>query len=114
MGNISFQPSGKVIKARTGTKLIYAAHNARVMIPQRCGGRASCLMCKVVVEEGSLQAITPLEANKLSPSELALGVRLACQAKVAQKSCVVRIPDSKLKSVVAQALQRLKEEQTEG
>ncbi len=111
MAKLTIWPAGKVMKVRPGQSLIQAARSARVVIPQRCGGHASCLMCKVVVEEGELAPPTALERRKLSEEALATGIRLACQAKTVDRDCVVRIPENKLKSVIAAALKRQAAEQ---
>jgi 2Fe-2S ferredoxin len=111
MPRIIFQPLGKTVKARLGQTIIQLARSARLIIPQRCGGHASCLMCKIVVEQGLVQKPTALEQRKLSEADLAAGIRLACQARVDRFDCTIRIPENKLKSVVAQALQQLKQKQ---
>lgn len=110
MSKVTFLPSGKTVKARQGQTLVSVAGSARVVIPQRCGGHASCLMCKVVLETGELSLPTALEVRKLAESDLEHGLRLGCQAKVTSKDCTVRIPESRLKSVVQAALLRQKEE----
>ncbi|MFD2371782.1 2Fe-2S iron-sulfur cluster-binding protein [Brevibacillus sp. GCM10020057] len=106
MGKITFLPSGKSIKARPGQTLVSAAAAARVVIPQRCGGHASCLMCRVVLEKGELSAPSALERRKMPENDLLEGIRLGCQAKATDKDCTVRIPESRWKSVVQAALER--------
>jgi len=113
MGKMTFLPSGKSTKARAGQSVVSAAGSARVVIPQRCSGQASCLMCRVVLEQGELMEPTALELRKLSPQDLAQGIRLGCQAKATQKDCVIRIPENRLKSVIQAALQRQREEENE-
>lgn len=113
MGKVTFVPSGKSIKARAGQTLVSAAAAARVVIPQRCGGHASCLMCRVVLESGELSAPSALEQRKMLEKDLAQGIRLGCQAKATQKDCVVRIPENRLKSVVQAALERQQREENE-
>lgn len=110
MGKITFLPSGKRIKARAGQTIVSAAAAARVVIPQRCGGHASCLMCRVVLEEGELSAPSALERRKMPEKDLADGIRLGCQAKATEKDCTLRIPESRLKSVVSAALERQRKE----
>jgi len=110
MGKMTFLPTGKSIKARAGQSVVSAAGSARVVIPQRCSGHASCLMCRIVLEKGELTAPTELELRKLSAQDLAQGIRLGCQAKATQQDCIVRIPENRLKSVVQAALQRQREE----
>jgi 2Fe-2S ferredoxin len=111
MAKIRFLPVGKTIKTRSGQTVIHAAKANRVVIPQRCGGHASCLMCKVIVEEGRLGPPTALERRKLSEYDLNRGVRLACQAKTTDQDCTLRIPENKLKSVVQAALERQRAEE---
>lgn len=107
--SVTFLPAGKTVKVKSVQTLIQLSRTARVIIPQLCGGHASCQMCKVQVLEGSVTSPTPLEARKVAESEISQGFRLACQTKVLDGHCVVRIPESRLKSVVAAALQRQRE-----
>ncbi len=109
MPRLTFRPSGKTVKARPGQTLLAAAYSARVVILQRCGGHASCLSCRVVVEEGALSAPSALELRKMPETDLASGIRLACQARIVDRDCVVRVAESKWKSVVAAALKRQQE-----
>lgn len=111
MARLTFRPSGKTVKVRAGLTLIAAARTARVIIPQRCGGHASCLMCKVFVEDGQVSPPTALERRKLSETDLAQGMRLACQAQTTGADCAVRIPEAKLKSIVAAALKCQQDEE---
>ena len=113
MPKVTFQPSGKTIKARIGQSLLSAARSARVTITQRCDGNAACLMCKVMVEEGAVSVPSEFEARKVGEKDLALGWRLSCQAKVQNVDCVIKVPENRLKSVVAQALERQKREEEE-
>ncbi|WP_139489180.1 2Fe-2S iron-sulfur cluster-binding protein [Brevibacillus dissolubilis] len=114
MAKITFQPRGKVVQARAGQTLLSLSRAARVIIPQRCDGQASCLMCKVKIERGSVTPVSEVEERKLSEKELAQGLRLACQTKVTNQDCVVRIPESRFKSVVQAALERQRQEEEEG
>ncbi|MFY0543047.1 2Fe-2S iron-sulfur cluster-binding protein [Brevibacillus sp. H7] len=111
MGKLTFLPSGKAIKVRPGQSVVGAARSARVVIPQRCGGHASCLMCRVVVEAGELTPPTALERRKMPEKDLNIGIRLACQAKTTNRDCIVRLPENKLKNVVQAALERQRMEE---
>jgi len=62
-----------------------------VFIPSSCGGRGTCGLCRVRVEEPR-QPCTPVEEDHLSPAQRAAGFRLACQVKV-QSDLVIRVPD---------------------
>ncbi|MED1793853.1 MULTISPECIES: 2Fe-2S iron-sulfur cluster-binding protein [Brevibacillus] len=110
MGRVTFLPSGKSIKSRSGQTMVSAAAAARVVIPQRCGGHASCLMCRIVLESGELSPPSQLEHRKMPEKDLAQGIRLGCQAKATDKDCTIRIPEGRLKSVVQAALERQREE----
>ncbi|MEJ8544880.1 2Fe-2S iron-sulfur cluster-binding protein [Brevibacillus borstelensis] len=113
MAKITFLPAGKTMKARPGQSIMSVAKAARIVIPQRCGGHASCLMCRVVVVSGQVSEPSALEKRKMPEADLGNAIRLACQTKVTDKDCTVRIPESKWKSVVQAALekQRLEEEE---
>lgn len=113
MGKVTFLPSGKSMKARAGQTLVSTAAAARVVIPQRCGGHASCLMCRVILESGELSNPSALEVRKLPEQDLAKGIRLGCQAKATEKDCTIRIPENRLKSVVQAALERQRKENEE-
>ncbi|GAA4709143.1 2Fe-2S iron-sulfur cluster-binding protein [Brevibacillus fulvus] len=111
MGKITFQPSGRTTRTRPGQTIVSLARAARVLIPQRCGGHASCLMCKVVHMGGVLSPPTQLERRKLSETDLSGGIRLACQAKASERDVTVLVPESKLKTVVQALLEQEKREQ---
>lgn len=113
MPKLTFLPNGKSVQARVGQNVIQLARSARVVIPQRCGGHASCLMCKVIVEKGELSPPSNLEVRKMSESDLRDGLRLACQAHTTREDCTVRIPEPKLKSIVAAALKAQQEQEEE-
>jgi uncharacterized 2Fe-2S/4Fe-4S cluster protein (DUF4445 family) len=63
------------------------AHLQEVLFPHGvefpCGGKGRCKGCRVRVSEGSLPA-TPEDRQRLTPSELASGWRLACRARAEQ------------------------------
>ncbi|WP_126427325.1 2Fe-2S iron-sulfur cluster-binding protein [Brevibacillus marinus] len=113
MPNVTFLPAGITAKGRIGQSLISVARAARIVIPQRCGGHASCQMCRVYLEEGSVSAPTALERRKMREADLQAGLRLACQVRLTALDCTIRLPESKLKSVVQAALARQKEEQSD-
>ncbi len=75
---IELLPLGKVLRVPRGTPLqdLLFAHG--VEFP--CGGRGRCKGCKVKVLGGSLP-ITEEEKQKLTPTELTAGWRLACRGR---------------------------------
>ncbi|UFJ42796.1 2Fe-2S iron-sulfur cluster-binding protein [Brevibacillus humidisoli] len=113
MAKVTFLPSGKIVKGRSGQSLISLARSARVVIPQRCGGHASCHMCKVSIDQGTVSPPTILERRKMREADLNAGIRLACQTRLTDTDCTVRLHENKLKSVVAAALEREKQQQSE-
>lgn len=106
---VIFFPDKKTVIVRPGTSLLDASKRARVSIRSRCGGQASCLMCKVTVQDQS--GLSPVASKE----ELKLGdlkdrsIRLACQARVT-RNAVVEIPEDPLKAAIRAQLQRQKEE----
>lgn len=100
---ITFIPAGSSVTVREGTTVLQAASKARVSIRTRCGGKASCLMCKVQLATGELSAPEENEVRKLG-SLLAEGWRLSCQAKVTEH-CTVSLPEDPLKAAVRRKLE---------
>ncbi|MFS1512335.1 2Fe-2S iron-sulfur cluster-binding protein [Chengkuizengella sp. SCS-71B] len=106
MAEVTFLPRNKMIKVKAGTSLLETSKRARVVIPARCGGNASCLMCKVIVEDPTtILPLTQNEKEKLSEDQVSGNIRLACQAKVFNKKVVVKIPESPLNKVIQAQLQ---------
>jgi 2Fe-2S ferredoxin len=102
---VTFYPDGKSVKVRSGTTLLEAGKRARVSIRSRCGGNASCLMCKVTVEDQSgLTLIEAKESLKLGDLQDS-SIRLACQARVVKDSNVM-IPEDPLKAAIRAQLER--------
>lgn len=101
---ITFLPDGKRVQVRPGTTLLDAAGRARVTIRVRCGGKAACLMCKVIVpEQQGLAAMNLNEQRKLG-NLAEQGYRLACQAKVTGDT-IVTLPEDPLKAAIRRQLE---------
>ncbi|UUZ94414.1 2Fe-2S iron-sulfur cluster binding domain-containing protein [Paenibacillus sp. P25] len=108
---ITFLPDTKSLQVRPGTTVLDAAGKARVPIRVRCGGKASCLMCKVTVDPEQAAGLACPNRNeelKLG-SLLEQGYRLACQAKIIGDT-VVTLPEDPLKSAIRRQLERQREE----
>jgi uncharacterized 2Fe-2S/4Fe-4S cluster protein (DUF4445 family) len=106
MPKITFLPDGISLDVHAGTTLLDAAGKARVAVRTRCGGQASCLMCKVHVkpdQPAALQQPTAREQRKLGllPSE---GIRLACQARIVA-DVTVHVPEDPLKAAIRKKLE---------
>lgn len=112
---VTFYPAEKPIKVRVGTSLLQAVHKARIAMPTRCGGKASCMMCKIQVEEDSSAALSPpsdAEQRKLGMAELEKGTRLACQCKVLGDAAI-RLPENPLKAAIRRQMELKAQESDE-
>ncbi|HEY0828959.1 MAG TPA: 2Fe-2S iron-sulfur cluster-binding protein [Bacilli bacterium] len=107
---VTFVPAHKAIRIRPGTTVMDAGSKTRVHIRSRCGGKAQCLMCKVIIEDQ--RGVRPMEAdeeNKLG--HLAENsYRLACQTRVIG-DVTVRVPDDPLKEAIRMQLAKQREEE---
>ena len=86
--SIVFLPHETKITVPDGETVIHAALEAGVHINASCGGEGVCGKCRVLIEEGAVEAGI---SEKLSQEDQAKGYRLACQA-VIREDLVVRIP----------------------
>lgn len=107
---VTFLPLGRSAKVRSGTTVLQAARKAGVAIATRCGGNASCFMCKVQIEDCSnLAPMNDNERRKLAGLEQS-HTRLACQAVLQQGSTVVQLPPDPFRAAIAKQLKRQQEE----
>jgi 2Fe-2S ferredoxin len=107
---VIFMPDDKSVRVRPGTTLLDAAKRARVAIRSRCGGNASCLMCKVVVEDqAGLAPMSSKEDVKLGDLQRE-SYRLACQARVLRDVKAV-VPEDPLKAAIRAQLAKQEEDQ---
>ncbi len=74
-----------------GRPLLGTLIEQEVFIPSACGGRGSCGLCKVVVEDGAGQYL-PTELPWISDEEKEKNIRLSCQLKV-KNDMRIRIPE---------------------
>lgn len=102
-------PDNITVRIRSGLSLLDAARLGKVHVRTRCGGKAACLMCKVLVHDQSgLSAPNQQEKLKLGGA-LSQGYRLSCQARVSADT-TVEVPEDPLKAAVRRQL----EKQTQG
>ena len=85
---VRFLPYDSSIEVEDGLTLIRAAMEAGVHVNASCGGEGVCGKCRVIIEEGTVEAGI---SEKLSEEDQREGYRLACQA-VVRSDLVVRIP----------------------
>jgi 2Fe-2S ferredoxin len=106
---VHFYPDQRKIQVRFGTTLLDASTKARVLVRTRCGGKAACLMCKVIIEDQT--GLSPMKLNEeLKLGELSeRGYRLACQACVTGEVHVT-IPEDPLKAAIRALLAKQQED----
>lgn len=82
---VTFQPSGRRGPAALGQDLLSVARGLGVEIESQCGGKGTCLKCRVRIESAADSVSAPAEAESraLSAEAIAAGMRLACQTRVA-------------------------------
>ncbi|MBU6145186.1 MAG: 2Fe-2S iron-sulfur cluster binding domain-containing protein [Paenibacillaceae bacterium] len=103
---MTWLPSGVVTRTRAQTTVLVAARQGRIVIPSRCAGKASCLLCLVdACTPETLTDPTPAEHRLLGDAVLAQGRRLACQARVIADTTIALRP-SRLHETIARLLQR--------
>ncbi|MCM3633077.1 MULTISPECIES: 2Fe-2S iron-sulfur cluster-binding protein [Paenibacillus] len=109
---VTFEPLARKVKVRSGTTVLQAARRAGVAIVTRCGGNASCFMCKVHIEDWT--GLAPMKENerrKLSGLEQT-GTRLACQTVLQEGQVVIQLPPDPLRAAIAKQLAQRQEEDT--
>ena len=79
---INDDPTNTLQTVAGGTLLGTLATN-KIFIPSACGGKGTCGVCTVKVNDGG-GAILPTELSHVSRGEAREGVRLSCQVKVKQ------------------------------
>lgn len=70
------------IQANADETVLDAMRRAGESLYAPCAGRGICGKCRIIAR-GELTAPADAERDHLSPDELAAGVRLACQARIA-------------------------------
>lgn len=81
-------PDGREIRVSEGESVAAVLQKAGEAPWLPCGGKGYCGRCRVQLE-GNLTPPTAAETEHLSPAELAQGVRLACQARIAGEVSIV-------------------------
>ncbi len=82
----------KALSVPAGGTLLATLANQKIFIPSACGGKGSCGVCKVTVQEGG-GAILPTEESHINRREAREGVRLSCQVKVKQNMKIELPPE---------------------
>jgi len=104
---VVFEPGGTEVFVPAGTLLSKAAAAAGMAIETPCGGMGTCGKCRVIVE-GTTNAPDSSELSRLSDSEIAAGMRLACRTKITDE-ITVTIPDesrSRVQKILSHGVMR--------
>jgi 2Fe-2S ferredoxin len=89
---VTVLPSGKTVQVERGANLLEAIAAAGETIAQRCGGRARCGECHVLVRQGwrNLSKVRQAERDRLTQLCGADSLsRLACQAALGVHNKVI-------------------------
>jgi ferredoxin len=91
---IRFEPNNVDGLVAAGTTVAAAAERLGVHIELACGGHGECDSCRVVLVENplSLSPLTEAEQRRLTAEQILASTRLACQARIGDGDCVVRVP----------------------
>ncbi|HEO72453.1 MAG TPA: DUF4445 domain-containing protein, partial [Candidatus Hydrogenedentes bacterium] len=89
---VKFEPLGRKVDVGRGTQVLRAAMTAGIAMDTPCGGHGTCGKCRVFLS-GSVADPTETERSLLSEEEVARGMRLACQSRVAG-ACTIEVPES--------------------
>ena len=100
MTEVTFQPIGRRIDAAPGYTLLEAAQSAGVALSAVCGGVGVCGDCRVRVPHGAVSALNSTEREHLLDSEIADGLRLACQVEIeGEGTIIVDVPPDSLSAM---------------
>ena len=80
---IIFEPTGKMIDLVTDSTIYDGAIDQSIPIRSDCGGKGTCLKCRIVVSPNeSFSQPSTIESKYFSPNQISSGRRLACQTRV--------------------------------
>lgn len=108
MASIKFHinNSTKTTSVQQGKTILQAALQGRVALPHKCGGKASCLTCKVkIADQSNVSEPGQKEIRKLGESNLAKQVRLGCQTRIFGE-VQVSIPEDPYKARIRKLLEQ--------
>jgi len=80
---ILFEPYGRKVEAQIPSTILEVAQTNEIGVRSECGGKQACGKCRVMVKDQTgLNGLTVKEKLILSEDEIALGYRLACDARL--------------------------------
>lgn len=88
---VSINQGDKTLKVRGGQSLLNTLNSEGIFIPSACGGKGSCGLCKLKVEQGVTDYL-PTELPWISEEEKKENIRLSCQIKV-KNNLQITIPE---------------------
>jgi len=90
---VRFDPPNVEGLVAAGTTVAAAAERLGVQIELDCGGVGECTSCAVQMVENpfALSEVAEPERRQLGEERIAAGFRLACQARIREGDCVVRV-----------------------
>ena len=98
---ILFEPYGRKVEAQIPSTILEVAQTNEIGVRSECGGKQACGKCRVMVKDQTgLNGLTVKEKLILSEDEIALGYRLACDARLesgADKITVMVPAESRLR-----------------
>jgi uncharacterized 2Fe-2S/4Fe-4S cluster protein (DUF4445 family) len=92
MPKVTFIPDDVTVSVSEGENLLRAAMMADVGVTASCGGDGTCGKCRLVVEQGSVDA---LPSTRITPEQADAGVVLGCLATVTGDVTVAVPPESR-------------------
>ncbi len=92
MPRVTFMPDNVTIDVEQGENLLRAAMMADVRITASCGGDGTCGKCRVIIDEGSVEAAP---THRLSDAQVAEGHVLSCTTHVTDDILVTVPPESR-------------------
>lgn len=92
---IDLEPLGRRVDCAPNSVLLQATRQAGITLTAVCGGQGVCGRCIVHILGGKVSPPTLIEQARLTPAELARGVRLACQT-ILQSDARIYIPAESL------------------
>ncbi len=75
------EDESKALVTPSGGTLLATLAQHRIFVPSACGGKGTCGVCKVAVQEGG-GSLLPTEEAHISKREAREDIRLSCQVKV--------------------------------
>lgn len=91
--SININSGDRILNAGAGETLFQALKRQNLYLPTACGGQGKCGFCRLRVRAGVCSKPSDVEKKLLGDTELARGLRLACQAQV-EGDLQIEIPHS--------------------